>query len=198
MRAPAARGWKLTLLAPTEPGRRNRRPVDAAFLLFGAIVIGLTALAAASAEEQDDEVARAFKTVLAWADSAWRAAFVGLLAIALAIALEALLHRRWTLVRDLAVAVVLVVGAAFVLDGIVQSNWLPVEPHLLSNWGTPSSGWRRPLRSWSRPLLSSPAGPASAPLQRLSDLARHALRPPSRADPACASRARGTASMRAA
>jgi hypothetical protein len=30
MRAPAARGWKLTLLAPTEPGRRNRRPVDAA------------------------------------------------------------------------------------------------------------------------------------------------------------------------
>jgi hypothetical protein len=137
MRAPAARGWKLTLLAPTEPGRRNRRPVDAAFLLFGAIVIGLTALAAASAEEQDDEVARAFKTVLAWADSAWRAAFVGLLAIALAIALEALLHRRWTLVRDLAVAVVLVVGAAFVLDGIVQSNWLPVEPHLLSNWGYP-------------------------------------------------------------
>ena len=137
MEAPAARGWKLTLLAPTEPGRRNRRPVDAAFLLFGAIVIALTALAAASAEEQDGEVARAFKTVLAWADSAWRAAFVGLLAIALAIALEAVLRRRWTLVRDIAVALVLVVGAAFVLDGIVQSNWLPVEPHLLSNWGYP-------------------------------------------------------------
>jgi uncharacterized membrane protein YbhN (UPF0104 family)/tRNA A-37 threonylcarbamoyl transferase component Bud32 len=137
MDAPAARGWKLTLLAPTEPGRRNRRPVDVAFLLFGALVIGLTAVAAASAEEQDGEVAQAFKTVLAWADSVWRVAFVGLLAIALAIALEALLRRRWALVRDLAVAVVLVVGAAFVLDGIVQSDWLPVEGHLLSNWGYP-------------------------------------------------------------
>src|SRR6188474_3252143 len=107
MKAPAARGWKLTLLAPIEPGRRNRRPVDAAFLLFGAVMIGLTAVAAASAEEQDGEVAEAFKAVFAWAGSVGRGAFVGAAGMALAIALEAVLRRRWTLVRDLAGAVVL-------------------------------------------------------------------------------------------
>jgi hypothetical protein len=62
------RGWTVSLLAPTEPGRRNRRPIDAAFLLVGAIVIGLTAGAVSSAEKQDGKVAQAFQTVLAWAD----------------------------------------------------------------------------------------------------------------------------------
>ena len=133
----AGRGWTVSLLAPTEPGRRNRRPVDAAFLLVGAIVIGLTAVAASSAEEQDGEVAQALQTVLAWADSVWRVAFVGLLGIALAVLVDALLHRRWTLVRDVLLAALLVVGASFVLDGVVESDWLPVEPHLLSNWGYP-------------------------------------------------------------
>src|SRR6266536_3782597 len=38
--APAERSWRLALLAETEPGRRNRRTIDSAFLLVAAIVIG--------------------------------------------------------------------------------------------------------------------------------------------------------------
>jgi uncharacterized membrane protein YbhN (UPF0104 family)/tRNA A-37 threonylcarbamoyl transferase component Bud32 len=133
----AERSWHVSLLAETEPGRRNRRTIDAAFLLLGAIVIGLTAVVASSAEDHDEEVARAFQTVLAWADSLWRVAFVGLLGLALVVVLDALLHRRWTLPRDLLVAALLVVGAGFVLDRVVESDWIPIESHLLSNWGYP-------------------------------------------------------------
>jgi uncharacterized membrane protein YbhN (UPF0104 family)/tRNA A-37 threonylcarbamoyl transferase component Bud32 len=125
------------LLAPTEPGRRSRRTIDAAFLLFAAIVIGLTAVVASSAENHDEKVAQAFQTVLVWADSLWRVAFVGLLGLALVVVLDALLHRRWSLTRDLLVAALLVVGASFVLNRVVESDWVPIENHLLSNWGYP-------------------------------------------------------------
>ena len=131
------RSWHLSLLAETEPGRRNRRTIDAFFLLLGALVIGLTAVVASTAESDDRNVAGALQTILAWADSLWRVAFVGLLAFALVVVLEALLRRRWSLARDLAVAGLLVVGAAFVLNGIVESDWVPIESHLLSNWGYP-------------------------------------------------------------
>jgi glycosyltransferase 2 family protein len=133
----AERSWHVSLLAETEAGRRNRRTIDAAFLLLGAIVIGLTAVVASSAEDHDEEVARAFQSVLAWADSLWRVAFVGLLGLALVVVLDVLRHRRWTLARDLLVAALLVVGASFVLDRVVESDWVPIESHLLSNWGYP-------------------------------------------------------------
>jgi uncharacterized membrane protein YbhN (UPF0104 family)/tRNA A-37 threonylcarbamoyl transferase component Bud32 len=125
------------LLAETEPGRRNRRTIDAVVLLLAAIVIGLTAVVASSAERHDENVAAAFRTVLAWADSVWRFSFVGLLVVALVVVLDALLNRRWVLARDLLVTTLLVVGAGFVLDGVVESDWFPIEDHLLSNWGYP-------------------------------------------------------------
>ena len=128
---------KLSLLIETELGRRNRRTVDAAFLLLAAIVIGLTAVVASSAERHDQDVAQALQTVLAWADSLWRLAFVGFLVLALVVVLDVVFERRWVLARDLLVAALLVVGAAFVLDGVVRSDWVPVEGHLLSNWGYP-------------------------------------------------------------
>ena len=131
------RSWHLSLLAETEPGRRNRRTIDAFFLLVGALVIGLTAVVASTAESDDRNFAGALQTILAWADSLWRVAFVGLLAFALVIVLEVLLSRRWSLARDLIFAALLVVGAAFVLNGIVESDWVPIESHLLSNWGYP-------------------------------------------------------------
>ena len=48
-----SRSWSLSLLAVTEPGRRNRRLIDAALLLLAAIVIGLTAVVASSAKRRD-------------------------------------------------------------------------------------------------------------------------------------------------
>ena len=161
----------VSLLAPTEPGRRNRRTADAAFLLGGAVVIGLTAMVASSAEQHDRGVAQAFQSLLAWADSLWRFAFVGFLALAIVAFVDVLVHRRWGLARDVLLAVLLVVGLGFVLDGIVESDWLPVEAHLLSNWGYPAlrlatatailvvAGpelvrWARLLAAWTVPFAT--------------------------------------------
>jgi uncharacterized membrane protein YbhN (UPF0104 family)/tRNA A-37 threonylcarbamoyl transferase component Bud32 len=132
-----SRSWSLWLLAESERGRRNRRPIDAAFLLLAAIVIGLTAVVASSAERADEDVAQALQTVLAWADSLWRLAFVGPLVLALVVALDVLLQQRWSLARDLLVAALLAVAVGFVLHGFVESDWVPIDDHLLSNWGYP-------------------------------------------------------------
>jgi uncharacterized membrane protein YbhN (UPF0104 family)/tRNA A-37 threonylcarbamoyl transferase component Bud32 len=125
------------LLAEAEPGRRNRRTGDAAVLLLAAIMIALTGVVASSAERQDEDVAQAVQTVLAWADSLWRLAFVGLLVLALVVVLDVILERRWAIARDLLIAALLAAGAGFVLDGVVRSDWVPAGDHLLSNWGYP-------------------------------------------------------------
>src|SRR6266480_4187000 len=65
--ASAERSWRVVLLAETEPGRRNRRTIDSAFLLLAAIVIGLSAVIASSAPGQDRDVAQALTTVFGWA-----------------------------------------------------------------------------------------------------------------------------------
>jgi hypothetical protein len=168
----AGRSWGFSLLAEIEPGRRNRRTIDAVFLLFAAVVIGLTAVAASSAERHDERVAEAFQTIFAWAESLWRVAFVGLLGLALVVVLDVLLlRRRWALARDVLVATLLVVGSAFVLDRVVESDWIPIERHLLANWGYPElrlataaailvvAGpelvrWARRLAAWAVPFAT--------------------------------------------
>ena len=134
---PAKRAWHFALLTTTEPGRRNRRTIDAVFLLVAAIVVGLTAVIARSAPEDDEVVAEALTTVLGWAGALWRTAFVGLLALAAVIVLDVLVRRRWSLARDLLVGAVVLMGAGAVLGRVVESDWLPVEGHLLSSWGYP-------------------------------------------------------------
>jgi uncharacterized membrane protein YbhN (UPF0104 family)/tRNA A-37 threonylcarbamoyl transferase component Bud32 len=124
-------------LTETEPGRRNRRTVDSLFLFVAAIVIGLSAVIAASAPGQDRDVAHALTTVLGWAGALWRTAFFGVLALAIVLVCDVLLRRRWDLVRDLLVAASGVVGAAVVLGQIVESDWLPIKVHLLARWGYP-------------------------------------------------------------
>jgi len=50
---------------------------------------------------------------------------------------DVLLRRRWDLARDLVVAAFILVGAATLLSGFVESDWLPIEAHVLSRWGYP-------------------------------------------------------------
>jgi uncharacterized membrane protein YbhN (UPF0104 family)/tRNA A-37 threonylcarbamoyl transferase component Bud32 len=167
----AARSWDLALLMGMEPGRRNRRPADAAILLAGAVVAGLTAVLARSARENDAEVARALITVLGWADAVWRTAFVGLLALALAVVADVLLRRRWDLARDVLLALIVVGGVGVVLGRVVESDWFPLDDHLLSRWGYPElrlapaiavvvvAGpelvrWARVLATWLVPLAT--------------------------------------------
>src|SRR5262249_25668475 len=99
--------------------------------------LGLSAVIASSATRQDEDVAQALKTVLGWATALWQTAFVCLLALALVIVVDVLLERRWDLGRDLLVAALLLYGAATILPGTVNSAWLPIEPHVLSQWGYP-------------------------------------------------------------
>ena len=135
--AHSSRSWNLALLAEIERGRRNRRTIDAVLLVVSAIIAGLTAVVARSAAEHDADVAQALVAVLGWADSLWRVAFVGLLGLALVVALDVLRCRRWSLARDLLVGLVFVAGLTAVLGRVVESDWLPVDDHLLSRWGYP-------------------------------------------------------------
>src|SRR5438876_111469 len=135
--ASAERSWRVALLAETEPGCRNRRTIDSAFLLLAAIVIGLSAVIASSAPGQDRDVAQALTTVFGWAGALWRTAFFGVLGLAVVLVVDVVLRRRWDLVRDLLVAALGVVGAAIVLGQVVESDWFPLKAHLLARWGYP-------------------------------------------------------------
>ena len=57
--------------------------------------------------------------------------------IALVIVVGVLFGRRWALARDLLLALVAVVGIGILLGGLVESDWLVIEPHVLSRWGFP-------------------------------------------------------------
>ncbi len=133
----ANRSWNVGLLTKTEPGRRNRRTVDSVVLLLAALVLGLSAVIAASAPEHDEDVAHALTTVLGWASGLWQATFVALLVLAFAVVLDVLYRRRWDLARDVLVACLSTAGAAAVLGGVVESDWLPIEAHVLARWSYP-------------------------------------------------------------
>src|SRR5262249_60481570 len=79
--APSSHSWHIVLLAETEPGRRNRRTIDSVSLLFAAIVIGLSAVVASFAVQQEQDGGAAVNTLLGCARAPWRTAvccFVGL------------------------------------------------------------------------------------------------------------------------
>jgi uncharacterized membrane protein YbhN (UPF0104 family)/tRNA A-37 threonylcarbamoyl transferase component Bud32 len=134
---PADRSWDVHLLTKTEAGRRNRRTIDSVTLAVAAMVVGLSAVIASSATDHDVAVAHALATVLGWAGGLWRTVFVLALVLALAVVVDVLLQRRWDLTRDLLVAALILFAAAPILGGVVESDWLPVEAHVLSQWGYP-------------------------------------------------------------
>jgi uncharacterized membrane protein YbhN (UPF0104 family)/tRNA A-37 threonylcarbamoyl transferase component Bud32 len=133
----AERSWNLELLTAAETGRRNRRTIDAVLVAAGAFVVGLAAVIAESASAEDERVGRAVVAVLGWAPAVWRVALLGTLVLTLAIVAEALLRRRWSLIRDVAVALLVVIGLASALARLVEADWLPLEADLWSRWGFP-------------------------------------------------------------
>jgi glycosyltransferase 2 family protein len=127
----------LTLLMPAEPGRRNRRTIDAVLVLATAVVTALAAVVARSAPEVDEEIGDAVATVLGWAPGVWRAALLGALGLALVVVAAALLRKRWLLARDVLIALALVLLVGGGLARIVDSEWIPLDVHVLSHWGFP-------------------------------------------------------------
>ena len=118
--------------------QRNRRPIDATFLVLASLVTALAATVARSAPDVDTEIAEALAAVLGWAPNLWRAALFLALAFALLTVGDVLLRRRWALARDvlLAIAVVAMVGS--LLGRIVGLEWWSeAEAHVFSNWGFP-------------------------------------------------------------
>jgi glycosyltransferase 2 family protein len=159
----AAWSRQAVLLTAAEPGRRNRRTIDGVVLAAGAIVTGLAAVIASSAAGQDADVAEALTTVLGWAEAVWRVAFVSALALALVVVADVLLRRRWLLARDLIAALLLLVGLGVVLGRVVESDWFPLEAHLLSQWGFPE------LRLAAATAVLAVAGPELVqPVRRLA------------------------------
>jgi glycosyltransferase 2 family protein len=135
--ASAKHSWELALLTPAEPGRRNRRTIDAVVVGAAAVLAGLMAVVAKSAPEVDEEVAGALTTVFGWASHFWRIVFVGALVLALVVVCDVLLRRRWLLARDLLLALALVVVAGSILGRIVDAEWSQADAHVFSNWGFP-------------------------------------------------------------
>jgi uncharacterized membrane protein YbhN (UPF0104 family)/tRNA A-37 threonylcarbamoyl transferase component Bud32 len=133
----ATRSWNLELLSAAEPGRRNRRTIDAVLLAIGALLVGLTAVIAHAAPGQDEDVGQALVTVFGWAPAVWDVALVGAVALALAIVVDVLIQRRWDLARDVAVALLVVAGAAAALGHLVDADWLPIKADIFSRWGYP-------------------------------------------------------------
>jgi glycosyltransferase 2 family protein len=154
-----SRSRGIALLAEAEPGRRNRRTIDGVLVAAAAVVVGLEAVAARSASATDEEIGHAFATLLGWAPGLWRVVILIALALGVAIVVEALFRRRWQLVRDVLVALLLASVAACALARIVHADWLPLELDPLSQWGFPELriAWVVAVISVAQPELVRPA-----------------------------------------
>jgi len=132
-----SRSWSVALLVPAEPGRRNRRTIDGVLVAAASALAGLEAVVARSAPGTDEEVGQAVATLLGWASGVWRAVIVATLALAFLIVAEALVRRRWLLVRDLLIALALVGAVASLLAQLVESEWAHLEVDPLAVWAFP-------------------------------------------------------------
>ena len=131
------RSWDLALLTRAEAGRRNRRAVDATFLVLASVATGLAAVASRLAHDVDSDVAAALASLLGWAPNFWRTTFVLALAYAALIVAVVLFRHRWLLARDVFLAGLLVVLIGLLLGRIVDRDWTQAEAHVFSNWGFP-------------------------------------------------------------
>ncbi|MGH3479844.1 MAG: hypothetical protein ACRDQD_23780, partial [Nocardioidaceae bacterium] len=131
------RGYDVALLTTAEPGRRNRRTIDALLLAFAALWTAAAAVIAKSAPVQDEDVADAVVTILGWAEGFWRLVVVVFLLVGLAIVLDCFVHRRWDLARDLLVTLLVLTGLGSLLGQAVGSDWFAADADLWSRWGFP-------------------------------------------------------------
>jgi uncharacterized membrane protein YbhN (UPF0104 family)/tRNA A-37 threonylcarbamoyl transferase component Bud32 len=131
------RGHGPLVLTEFEAGRRNRRAVDAVLLGVMAVLAGLAATIANSAPDEDQAVGRAMVTVLGWAPSLCRATVLFALGLAAVVLVMITVRRRWALLRDVALALVVLAGTGSVVGRIVGPDWLAVDNDLWSRWGFP-------------------------------------------------------------
>ncbi|HEU0286918.1 MAG TPA: lysylphosphatidylglycerol synthase transmembrane domain-containing protein [Nocardioidaceae bacterium] len=131
------RGYDVALLTTAEPGRRNRRTIDALLLAFAALLTTAAAVIARSAPAQDEDIADAIVTILGWAEGFWRVVVVVFLLLGLAIVLDCVVRRRWDLARDFVVTMLVLAGLGTLLGQAVGPDWFAADDDLWSRWGFP-------------------------------------------------------------
>jgi uncharacterized membrane protein YbhN (UPF0104 family)/tRNA A-37 threonylcarbamoyl transferase component Bud32 len=135
--SPPAQPGSFTVLVAAEPGRRNRRTIDAVLLVALSLLTGLTAVIATSTPSADARVASAMSELLGWAAGFWRTVFAATLIFAGAIVADVVWRRRWALALDIIAASIAAVAAGSVLSRLVVSDWFAVKGGLFSAWGFP-------------------------------------------------------------
>ncbi|MCI4066317.1 lysylphosphatidylglycerol synthase domain-containing protein [Micromonospora sp. R77] len=102
-----------------------------------AILVSLAATIAHSAPREDQAVGQAVVTVLGWAENVCRAAVLCALVLSVLLLLVIAMRRRWALLRDAAMALVVLAGTGSVVGRIAGADWLPIDDDLWSRWGFP-------------------------------------------------------------
>src|SRR5688572_28124210 len=131
------RGYGPLVLAEYEAGRRNRRAVDAVLLGVTALLTSLAATIAHSAPDEDQAVGQAMVTILGWSANLCRASVLCALGLSAVILVVITVRRRWALLRDVALALVVLAATGSVVGRIVGPDWLAVDSDLWSRWGFP-------------------------------------------------------------
>ena len=131
------RGHDPLVLTEFEAGRRNRRAVDAVLLGVMALLTSLAATIAHSAPDEDQAVGQAMVTILGWTANLCRASVLCALGLSAVILVVITVRRRWALLRDVALALVVLTATGSIVGRIVGPDWLAVDNDLWSRWGFP-------------------------------------------------------------
>jgi glycosyltransferase 2 family protein len=127
---------RVTLLSAPARGR-NRRASDIVRLAAAVLVGALAVVVATSVPRTDEAIGDALGTLLGWAWPLWRIALLAALVLAVVIASDVIWRRRFTVARDVLVALLIVGVAGAVLGAAVGPDWSPVDARLWSRWGFP-------------------------------------------------------------
>ena len=131
------RGHGPLVLTEFEAGRRNRRAVDAVLLGVMALLTSLAATIAHSAPDEDQAVGQAMVTILGWTANLCRASVLCALGLSAVILVVITVRRRWALLRDVVLALVVLAATGSIVGRIVGPDWLAVDNDLWSRWGFP-------------------------------------------------------------
>jgi uncharacterized membrane protein YbhN (UPF0104 family) len=130
-----ALGIQLFASAQDEP--RSRRPTDIVLAIVSALVVLVSATAAAVLRALDESVSAVVAEIPDFFEPIWKLAFWIPVAWSVGLVVAAVVRRRWTLARDLIAAPVLAILLAAIVAAIVTNEGQGVLDVLLDTDGPP-------------------------------------------------------------